>query len=227
MEAAGSYWMRLALALCDAHIAVSVINPAQAHDLGKALLKRSKTDAIDAQTLAELAVRLQPQPWTPPPAVSTELQQRLVHRDALVDARTQFRNQLHTANDHTLSFIASHTPYDSLSDLVAALITIVLTDTVAISVRWNTEPVEYEFRFATDASDITLTVIQWPDSTRRRENSQSALTVRGSRMEIVLPFWRALRYLESQATSRWEWQYRFPDRDMRKLDKHIHRGKHE
>jgi len=95
MEATGTYWMRLALDLINAQIAVAVINPAQAHDFAKALLKRSKTDAIDAQSLAELAARLQPQPWTPPPAVSSELQQRLVHRDALVNVRTQFRNQLH------------------------------------------------------------------------------------------------------------------------------------
>jgi transposase len=32
---------------------VSVINPAQAHHFAKALLKRAKTDAIDAQTLAQ------------------------------------------------------------------------------------------------------------------------------------------------------------------------------
>ncbi len=48
MEATGTYWMQLALYLINAHIAVSVINPAQAHDFAKALLKRSKTDAIDA-----------------------------------------------------------------------------------------------------------------------------------------------------------------------------------
>lgn len=95
MEATGTYWMRLATFLIEQGFAVSVINPAQAHDFAKALLKRSKTDAIDAQTLAELAARLQPARWTPPPAVYTELHQRLVHRDALVEVRTQFRNQLH------------------------------------------------------------------------------------------------------------------------------------
>ena len=95
MEATGTYWMRLASSLSAAGLAVSVINPAQAHDFAKALLKRSKTDAIDAQTLAELGARLQPAPWTPPPQVYTELQQRLVHRDGLVSARTQFRNQLY------------------------------------------------------------------------------------------------------------------------------------
>src|SRR5919107_1912408 len=77
MEATGTYWMHLALALIHAHIAVSVINPAQAHDFAKALLKRSKTDAIDAQTLAEFAARLQPERWSPPPQVYTELAQRL------------------------------------------------------------------------------------------------------------------------------------------------------
>lgn len=95
MEATGSYWMRLASSLSQAGFAVAIINPAQAHDFAKALLKRSKTDAIDAQTLAELGARLQPVPWTPPPQVYTQLHQRLVHRDGLVAARTQFRNQLH------------------------------------------------------------------------------------------------------------------------------------
>jgi transposase len=95
MEATGTYWMRLANTLIDAGFVVPVINPAQAHDFAQALLKRSKTDAIDAQTLAELGARLQPERWTPPPQVHTELQQRLVHRDGLVAARTQFRNQLH------------------------------------------------------------------------------------------------------------------------------------
>jgi transposase len=54
------------------------------HDFAKAFLKRSKTDATPAQTLAELAARLQPQPWTPPPPVRNALQQRLAHRDALI-----------------------------------------------------------------------------------------------------------------------------------------------
>jgi transposase len=45
--------------------------------------------------LAELAARLQPQRWTPPPAVYAELQQRLMQREALVQIRTQVRNQRH------------------------------------------------------------------------------------------------------------------------------------
>ena len=48
MEATGSYWISLATRLVHEGFAVSVINPAQAHHFAKALLKRAKTDVIDA-----------------------------------------------------------------------------------------------------------------------------------------------------------------------------------
>src|SRR5690349_17901462 len=75
LEATGSYWITLATTLAEARFAVAVINPAQAHDFAKALLKRAKTDALDAQMLPELGARLQPESWTPPPEVYAELQQ--------------------------------------------------------------------------------------------------------------------------------------------------------
>jgi transposase len=62
MEATGTSWMHLALQLVAANIAVAVVNPAHAHDGAKARLQRTKTDAIDVGTLAEVAARLQPQP---------------------------------------------------------------------------------------------------------------------------------------------------------------------
>jgi transposase len=95
MEATGSYWITLATQLVHAGFQVSVINPAQAHHFAKALLKRAKTDAIDVHTLAQLAMMLQPTPWTPPPPIYYELQQRLAQRDALLDLQQQVRNQLH------------------------------------------------------------------------------------------------------------------------------------
>jgi transposase len=76
MEATGTYWLSLATFLVRQGFVVSAINPAQAHSFAKALLRRAKTDAIDAQTLAQLAALLQPKPWTPP-AIYEELEQRL------------------------------------------------------------------------------------------------------------------------------------------------------
>jgi transposase len=95
MEATGNYWISLATFLHQAGFGVAVINPSQAHDFAKLLLRRSKNDQLDAQNLAQLAQTLKPSVWTPPPAIYYELQQRLAHRDSLLDLRQQVRNQLH------------------------------------------------------------------------------------------------------------------------------------
>lgn len=95
MEASGSYWMKLASCLYQAGFGVSVINPAQAHHFAKALLNRSKTDALDAHVLARLAAKLRPQPWKPASETYEQLYQRLRQRDALLEMRQQERNRLH------------------------------------------------------------------------------------------------------------------------------------
>lgn len=114
MEATGSYWISLATTLTQAGFAVSVINPAQAHHFARALLKRAKTDAIDAQTLAQLACLLQPTPWMPPPQVYAELQQRLAQRDSLLGLRQQVRNQLHALSQMPTIITAVRTRMEQL-----------------------------------------------------------------------------------------------------------------
>ncbi len=123
MEATGSYWITLATTLHAAGFAVSVINPAQAHHFAKALLKRAKTDAIDTQTLAQLAAVLQPDPWTPPPAVYHELQQRLAQRDALMHLRQQVRNQLHALVQGPVVIAAVQARMEALIATLSAQIT--------------------------------------------------------------------------------------------------------
>jgi transposase len=95
LEATGSYWVKLAVTLHAAGYPLSVVNPKQAHDFAKSLGRRSKTDALDAHVLAQLAWERQPPTWTPPPAVYHELRQRLRARDALLEMRQQARNQRH------------------------------------------------------------------------------------------------------------------------------------
>lgn len=106
MEATSTYWIMLATHLHEAGYAVSVVNPAQAHHFAKAQLKRAKTDALDAHTLAHLALTLKPQCWTPPPAIYHQLQQRLALRDSLLNLQGQLRNQLH-ALKHNVVVIPS------------------------------------------------------------------------------------------------------------------------
>lgn len=95
LEATGTYWVALAVTLHEAGYHVSVVNPLQAHHFAKAQLRRAKTDALDAQDLAQLAATLRPPRWTPPPAVYHEVRQRLVARDGLLTMRQQARNQRH------------------------------------------------------------------------------------------------------------------------------------
>lgn len=95
LEATGSYWISLAVSLHQAGYVVSVANPAHAHAFAKSLPRRAKTDALDAQLLAQFAHERQPARWTPPEQVYHELRQRLVVRDGLLQMRQQARNQRH------------------------------------------------------------------------------------------------------------------------------------
>lgn len=95
LEATGSYWIGLAVALHQARYTVSVLNPAQVALFARSLPRRAKTDALDALVLLRFAAERQPPPWSPPEQVYHELRQRLVVRDGLLQMRTQARNQRH------------------------------------------------------------------------------------------------------------------------------------
>jgi transposase len=66
-EATGGYERALVLALHQAGIAVSVINPRQVRDFARASGPLAKTDAIDASVLLEYGRKLQPSADLPPP----------------------------------------------------------------------------------------------------------------------------------------------------------------
>ncbi len=95
LEATSTYWIRVAVALHQAGYHVAVLNPKHVHNYAKSLPRRSKTDALDAQVIAQFVAERQPMPWNPPPAVYHELRQRLMARDALLEMRQQAVNQQH------------------------------------------------------------------------------------------------------------------------------------
>lgn len=57
MEATGIYYLDLAMELSAAGLPISVINPKSSRNFAKLMLQHSKTDAIDAQLLAEYGER--------------------------------------------------------------------------------------------------------------------------------------------------------------------------
>jgi transposase len=77
LEATGSYWIGLAVALHSAGYVVNVVNPKPVHHCAQSLPCRGKTDALDAHMLTHSAWERQPRSECPPPEVDHQLRQRL------------------------------------------------------------------------------------------------------------------------------------------------------
>ena len=107
MEATGIYYLDLAMELAAAGLPVSVINPKSFHNFAKLMLKNSKTDAIDAQLLADYGERMSPRLWTPPTAIQLELRAIGRHINRLTCHRTRAKNELHAlkATQTTLTML--------------------------------------------------------------------------------------------------------------------------
>jgi transposase len=92
-EASGPYHLGLALALWQASIPLSVLNPARVRYFAKAQGK-AKTDPLDKQVIGAFAQAFRPQATPAPDRVQRELMELLQRRDALVNSRAAEQNRL-------------------------------------------------------------------------------------------------------------------------------------
>lgn len=95
LEATGIYHFDLALALHDAGVLLMVINPKASHNFAKVLMKNSKTDAVDADTLAEYAARMDFVAWTRPSNERLAVRSFARRIDALTRQKAAAKNHLH------------------------------------------------------------------------------------------------------------------------------------
>lgn len=112
LEATGVDHEIAAEALYAHGVTVSIVNPAQAKDFARGLAVRTKTDAVDADTLARFGALVRPAPWTPPPPDVRALQALLARQQALSEDLRRERNRMEAAQ-------ATSTPpavLDSLTD---------------------------------------------------------------------------------------------------------------
>lgn len=98
MEGTGVYHEQAALALADASVTVSIVNPAQVKDFGRSLGVRTKTDGVDSLVLARYGALLKPRPWTPPAQEARVLQALLSRREAIAQDLQRERNRLEKAD---------------------------------------------------------------------------------------------------------------------------------
>ena len=103
LEATGIYHFDLALVLHDAGVLLMVINPKASHNFAKVLMKNSKTDAVDAHTLAEYAARMDFVAWTRPSSEKLALRSFARRVNALTGQKAAAKNHLHalTATQET------------------------------------------------------------------------------------------------------------------------------
>lgn len=117
MEGTGVYHEQAALALADAGVGVSIVNPAQVKDFGRGLAVRTKTDGVDSFVLARYGALLKPAAWTPPAPEARVLQALLARREAIAQDLQRERNRQEKAD-------ATDTPErirQSLADSIAFL----------------------------------------------------------------------------------------------------------
>jgi len=114
LEATGGHETLVAAALAGAGLPVAVVNPRQVRDFAKATGRLAKTDALDAQTLARFAQRIQPPVRPLPEETTQELASLLARRSQLLQMRTAEGNRrsrlslrLHPALDEHLDWLTS------------------------------------------------------------------------------------------------------------------------
>lgn len=115
LEATGVYYLDIALALNDAGIRLNVLNPKVSHNFAKVLLKHSKTDAVDADTLAQYAQRMPHQPWTRPRNEALALRALSRRINTLTRTKAAAKNQ-----HHALAF-SPETPQAVLRDVTLSI----------------------------------------------------------------------------------------------------------
>ena len=95
LEATGVYHFDLSIALHDAGVALMVVNPKASHNFAKVLMKNSKTDAVDAETLAQYAERMDFVVWTRPSSEKIALRSFARRINALTHQKAVSKNHSH------------------------------------------------------------------------------------------------------------------------------------
>ena len=108
VEATGGFEMLLAGELELVGLPVSLVNPRQVRSFARATGRLAKTDAIDAQVLAQFAEAIKPPVRPLPDADTRELRALVDRRRQLLEMVTSERNRLRLASERVRPLIQEH-----------------------------------------------------------------------------------------------------------------------
>lgn len=103
MEATGVYHLRLAYALYDRGVSVSIVNPLSVKNFSRAVMCRTKTDKADARLLVEYARRMEITIWEPTPSNYIRIQQLYRSIEMFQQNILQAENQLEAISNSPVS----------------------------------------------------------------------------------------------------------------------------
>jgi transposase len=134
LEATGGYELAVVSALAAGGLPVVVANPREVRDYARATKRLAKTDAMDAQVLADFAEGCKPPVRELPDATTRELQARLARRRQLSEMLTAERNRLSGLPASMRAGVEAHIAYlqRDLEDLDRDL-----TDLIRSSPVWR------------------------------------------------------------------------------------------
>lgn len=99
MESTSVYWEALADYLHEKGYRVSVVNPARIKGYAMSQMRRSKSDPLDGDIIADFCRTQEPAVWQPPTNEQRKLRALVRHLEALKKSRTQQSNRLTTCGD--------------------------------------------------------------------------------------------------------------------------------
>jgi transposase len=108
LEATGRYHRLVLSRLLAVGLPAIAINPRQARDFARAIGRLAKTDAIDADVLAEFAEKIRPQPRSIADEATQGLEAICTRRRQLVAMLSAEKNRLHTAPKTIRSELQQH-----------------------------------------------------------------------------------------------------------------------
>jgi len=134
MEATGGLEIPLTEALASAGMPVVVVNPRQIRDFAKATGQLAKTDALDAQVLAQFAEVMRPQPRPLLDAETRALAALLTRRRQLVEMLTAERTRLMSVHTPVRKSLRTHIAW---LELAIQQTDTVLTEAIHQSPVWR------------------------------------------------------------------------------------------
>jgi transposase len=101
LEATGVYSRGVAVTLSSCkQFKVSVINPVQIKAFSRAMLKRTKTDQVDAGVIREFVRSQSPSAWRPPEPMREQLSALVAQADAIQQEIQKWKNRQHAQMHH-------------------------------------------------------------------------------------------------------------------------------